>query len=281
VIIRLLAFFILMSCSTSKTVQEKVLDDWKYRPNFQGLVSDSENSTNSMKCHGEPPFEKLSCRFNSAWIVGRPSETNLKKWSNSDKKKMMAKFDEIFASDEKLQRLKQALKEDATYLKEIQKTEQNSEMNVYKKRYTAANDSFVEKLNQCMDKNTKKNQKSCLLEFSLKLERLQKDVCTLKTHESGYFSFNKTEPNKWVSSFEYCATKTTRTLVFTGKEKDWLKKRPDNWDWTFLEESVEVSVDPELRKECADSPAVVRSLKYEPHAHKKAMLKCDIIRFDE
>lgn len=280
-IFRLLAFFILLSCSTSNSVKEKVLDDLKYRPSFQGLLSDTENSTLSMNCHGEPPFEKLSCRFNSAWIVARPSESTLRKWSNSDKKKMMAKFDEVFSSHEQLQRFKQAMEEEYKYLKENQKNEQASEMNVYKKEYSSAYDHFYQKTINCMKEKTNKIKKSCLLEYSLKLQRLQHDVCTMKTHESGYFYFNKTEPDKWVSTFEYCGTRTKRILMFTGKEKDWFKKYPGNADWTFSEESVEVSIDAQLKKECEDSPPVVRSLKYEPFAHHYATLKCDIIRFDK
>jgi hypothetical protein len=280
-IFKFLPLFILVSCSTSKSVEEKFLDSWKYRPSFQGLVSDSENSTMSMNCRGEPPFNEMNCRFNTSWIEGRPGEKSLMKWSTTHKKEYMNKLDEIFSSAEKLKKFEQALKENEAYLKEMEDYYQKLKLNIYKKKYEKLYDKLAVGNYRCMDQKTKELKKTCLLEHSVKMMRLRNNTCSLKNHETGYYTFNKTESNKWVSTFEYCRTRTTRTLVFTGQEKDWDKKRPENWDWIFSEDSIEIAIDPKMKKMCEDLQPITQSKKYEFFTRNYALMKCDVIHFDQ
>jgi hypothetical protein len=51
-------------------------------------------------------------------------------------------------------------------------------------------------------------------------------------------------------------------LVFTGQEKDWDKKRPENRDWIFSEDSIEIAIDPELKEICKDSSGLVKKCVY-------------------
>ncbi len=280
-IFNFLPFFILLSCSTPKSVKEKFLDDWKYRPSFKGLVSDSENSTMSMNCRGEPPFDEMNCRFNTSWIEGRPSEKSLMRWSLTHKEEYMARLDEAFSSAEKLKQFEQVVKEDEASLKGSKENDHRSRLNLYKRKNLEEYENLIHGNLQCMGKKNNELKKACLLGFSIKMERLQNDVCKLKNHETGYYSFKKTESNKWVSTFEYCRSRTTRTLVFTGEEKDWEKKRPEKSDWIFSEESVEVAIDPEMKKMCEDSPPITQSKKYEFFTHNYALMKCAVIHFDQ
>lgn len=278
--IKFLFFLILLSCSTPRSPEEENLDAWSYRPSFKGLSSNSSNSKISMNCLGDPPFDEIQCRFNKIWIEAPMSEKSLSEWSLKTKKEYKAKLDKAFWNAEKLKRFEQQRKENETSLKEAEGYYQKSNLNIYKIEYERFFSKLESEVYRCMDQKTKELKKACLVEKAVRLDRLRFESCTIKDHESGYFTFKKTETGKWVSVVEFCRTKTTRTLVLTGEEKDWSKKIPENKDWIFLEESVEIALNPKMKEMCEDSPPITDSSKYEYYAHSTALMKCDVINFD-
>lgn len=280
VAIKFLFFFVLLSCSTPRSDKETVQNDWSYRPSFKGLTSNSDNSKLSMNCLGDPPFDEIQCRFNMIWVVAPMSEESLSEWSLKTKKEYKAKLDKAFWSAEKLKKFEQQRKENETSLKEAEDYYQKSNLNIYKIAYDRLTGQLEREVHRCMDQKTKDSKKACLVEKMVRLDRLRYERCTIKDHESGYFAFKRTEPGKWVSIFELCRTRTTRTLVFTGEEKDWSKKIPENKDWIFLEESVGIAMDPRMKEMCKDSQPITNSSKYEFYAHSTALMKCDVIHFD-
>lgn len=282
---RVMSFLIfLVSCSSFLSGEKKELrNEWlTYRPNFENLFSEKENSSLSMECKGEPPFNRMNCKFRTVW-VGRVSDMDeTDQEFNRYYPKAIQNTINIILSDK--EKASEARKRDTVTLTKL--AQEKKEMNLSilspeKRRYLQQKMDIANESVNCWKKKTKVLQNKCLIDSQMKKAQAERTTCSVRTHESGYFEFERKEGNKWVSVFDICNQRAVRTIAFTGKEIDWEKVPPTRQDWVFDVEVTAIPVADFMKEACKDEKEPEKSLS---HYHSRgggvASFDCNYISFD-